>query len=70
VTTRAENIGLNVDYENEIEFHFQLELYRAGRRPVNKLKMPRRQSHSKMGIASMASGQLVCFARKANLTTG
>jgi hypothetical protein len=39
VTTRAENIGLRFDYENEIQFHFQLELYRAGRRAVNKLKI-------------------------------
>jgi hypothetical protein len=26
VTTRAENIGLRFDYENEIQFHFQLEI--------------------------------------------
>jgi hypothetical protein len=42
------------DYENEIEFHFQLELYRAGRSPVNKLKMPRPKAFPKweLGTAS------------------
>jgi hypothetical protein len=68
VTTRAENIGLDVDYENEIEFHFQLELYRAGRRPVNKLKMPRLKSISKMGMPE--GHPAIRFAPKSkNLTT-
>jgi hypothetical protein len=26
VTTRAENIGLRLDYENEFQFQFQLEI--------------------------------------------
>jgi hypothetical protein len=30
VTTRAENIRLRSNYENEIQFHFQLEIVPSG----------------------------------------
>jgi hypothetical protein len=39
VTTRAENIGLRFDYENEFQFQFQLEIVSGRKVTVNKLKM-------------------------------